>query len=212
MWRPNSEAKMKVLGFHLFLAVQEGNYFQWRWNEHDEWKIENSHGHTVSQTCQAKLGMTKRVREGSVTFDDYDAQALDVARQVGTGLFMIRIDHLIRDDNASNPLLNDLVIDLGDEFDVDHVDRDSDQSNSSDCFTHAMVNARCGESPTSVLQAHTSIVSCGLASFERTSWSAQRCPKFWGSYDELATEADYDKFVCSLMTNTLVCATVVQHG
>ena len=38
------------------------------------------------------LGMTKSVRDGSVTLDDYDARSLEVARQVGTGLFMIGID------------------------------------------------------------------------------------------------------------------------
>ena len=42
--------------------------------------------------------MTKRVREGSITLDDYDSQSLEVARQVETGLFMIRIHRLIHDD------------------------------------------------------------------------------------------------------------------
>ena len=42
--------------------------------------------------------MTKRVRDGSITLDDYDAQSLEVARQVRTGLFMIKIDHLICND------------------------------------------------------------------------------------------------------------------
>ena len=84
--------------------------------------------------------MTKRVREGFITLDDYDAQSLEVARQVGTGLFMIRIDHLIRDDDACHPLLDDLVINFGDDPDVNNVVRDPVQ-NSSDCFTHAMVNA-----------------------------------------------------------------------
>ena len=55
---------------------------------------------------------------------------------------MIRIDHLTRDDYVCNPLLNDFVVDLGDDPDVNNVVRDSDQSNSSDCFTHAMVNAQ----------------------------------------------------------------------
>ena len=54
--------------------------------------------------------MTKRVREGSITLDDNDAQSLEVVRQVGTVLFMIRIDHLIRDEFACNLLLNDLVM------------------------------------------------------------------------------------------------------
>ena len=103
--------------------------------------------------------------DGSITLDDYDAQSLEVARQVGTGLFMIRIDHLIRDDFASNPLLNDLVIDFDNESGVDNVARDSDHSNSSDCFTHAMINVRCRKLPKSVLQADTIVVSCGLANF-----------------------------------------------
>ena len=40
--------------------------------------------------------MSTRVRDGSITLDDYDKQSLEVARQVGTGLFVIRIDHLIK--------------------------------------------------------------------------------------------------------------------
>ena len=60
--------------------------------------LEKIHLLSVSQACQAKLGMTKRVRDGSVTLDDYDAQSFEVARQAGIGLFMIRIDHLIYND------------------------------------------------------------------------------------------------------------------
>ena len=46
VWRQNAEAKMKVLGLH---PAQEGNYFQWRWNEQDEGKVENAHGHTIAR-------------------------------------------------------------------------------------------------------------------------------------------------------------------
>ena len=145
--------------------------------------------------------MTKRVRDGSITLDGHDAQSLEVARQVGSGLLMVRIDHLIRDDYVCNPLLNDLVTDFGDDIDVNNDARDSDQSNSSDCVTQAMVNVRCREFPRSVLQADTIIVSCRLANFQRTSWSTQRCPKFGRSYDELETEADNDKFVDSFEDN-----------
>ena len=38
---------------------------------------EKTHPLLVSRTCQTKLGMTKRVRDGSITLDDYDAQSLD---------------------------------------------------------------------------------------------------------------------------------------
>ena len=82
------------------------------------------------------------MRGGSITLDDYDAQSLEVARQVGTGLFMIRIDYLIRDDHVCSPLLSDLVIDLGDELEVYNAARDSDQSNSMRWSMLAVVNFR----------------------------------------------------------------------
>ena len=90
---------------------------------------EKTHPLLLSQACQAKLGMTKRVRDGSITHDDYDAQSLEVVRQVGTGLFMIRIGHLMYNDCVCNPLLNDLVIVFDDEPGIDSTARDSDQSN-----------------------------------------------------------------------------------
>ena len=94
---------------------------------------------------------------------------------------------MICDDYASNLLLNDLVIDFDDELGVNSAARISDQSNSPDCFTHAMVNVRSCEIPRSVLQADTIIVSCGLANFEQSSWSTHRRHEFWGSHEELDT-------------------------
>ena len=126
--------------------------------------------------------------------------------RLGLEFLRFRIDHLIRDEFACNPLLSDLVIDLDDEPDVNNVTRGSDQSKSSDCFTHAMVNARCRDFPRSVLLADTIVESCGLGNFEQTSWSTQRRHKFWRCHDELETEADYHKFVDSFEDNYLgVC-------
>ena len=143
---------------------------------------EKTHPFLLSQACQAKLGMTKRVRDGSITLDDHDAQSLEVARQVGTGLFMIRTDHLMYNDYVCNPLLNDLVIDFDDQFGNDSTARDSDQSNSPDCFTHAMVNVRGCKIPRNVLQADTIVVSCGLANFEQSSLSTHRRHEFWRTH------------------------------
>ena len=72
-----------------------------------------------------------------------------------------------------NPLLIDLVIDIDDKCGADSATRDSDQSNSPDCFTHAM-NVRSCEIPKSVFQADTTIVSCWLANFERSSLLTHR--------------------------------------
>ena len=91
---------------------------------------------------------------------------------------MIRIDHLIYNDYVRNPLLDDLLIDFDDEPGIDRKARDSDQTNSLDCFTRAMVNVRGCEIPRNVLQDDTNVVSCGLANFEQSSWSTQRRHEF----------------------------------
>ena len=135
------------------------------------------------------------MRDGSITLDDHDAQSLEVVRQVGTGLFMIRMDHLIYNDYVGNPLLNDLVIDFDDEPGIDSTARDSEQTNSLDCFSHAMVNVRGCKIPRNVLQADTIVVSCGLSNFEQSSLSTHRRHEFWGTHEELGTREDHDKFV-----------------
>ena len=64
-----------------------------------------------------------------------------------------------------------------------------------------MVNVRsCCEILRMVLQAHT-IVSCGPANFEQSSWSTHRRHEFWGTHEELHTKEDYDKFVRSFKDN-----------
>ena len=187
-------SKNESLAPSTHLGTQKGNYFQWPRKEHDKWnaqipmaiRLQESdmviwgcvHSHEIpkktrpsllSQACQAKLGMAKRVREGSITLDVYDAQSLEVVRQIGTGLFMNRIDHLIYNYYVRKPLLDDVVIDFDDEPGTVSTARDSDQTNSLDCFTRAMVNV-CGcEIPRNVLQADTTVVSCGLANFEQSS-------------------------------------------
>ena len=139
--------------------------------------------------------------DGSTTLDDYDAQSLDIARQVGTGLFMIRSDHLMHNDYVRNPFLDDLVIDFDYEPGLDNTARDPDQTNSLDCSAHAMVSGRGCEIPRNVLQADTIVVTCGLANFEQSSWSTHRCNEYWGTHEELRTKEDYDKFVCSFKDN-----------
>ena len=63
----------------------------------------------LSQACHAKLGMMKRVRGGSISLEDYGGQSLEVAQQIGSGLFIIRIDHLTLHDYAGNSFLSDLL-------------------------------------------------------------------------------------------------------
>lgn len=72
----------------------------------------------LSQSCQAKLGVTKNMREGTTILEDY-GEELEVVRQAGTGLFMMRIDHLLTEDYiGGDPRLEVLVIDY-DNYDSD---------------------------------------------------------------------------------------------
>ena len=48
VWRQNVETMMKVLGLHPMWLHGKAPIFQWRWNEHDKWKVENAHGHTTA--------------------------------------------------------------------------------------------------------------------------------------------------------------------
>ena len=107
VWRQNAETKMKVLGLDpiwlhrkattfndvgtsttsgklkipMAIRLQESDMVIPRC-AHSHEIPEETHPLLVSQACQAKLGMTKRVRDGSVTLDDCDAQSLEAARQV----------------------------------------------------------------------------------------------------------------------------------
>ena len=47
------------------------------------------------------MGFLKDVRSGSIVLKDYDNQRLEVVRQAHTGLFMVRVDHLITKQYAT---------------------------------------------------------------------------------------------------------------
>ena len=76
---------------------------------------EGNHVLLLSQAVQANLGFLKSVRNGTIVMEDYNKQHLEVARQVRTGLFMIRIDHLLIQDfvNLEKPKLKALMMKTG---------------------------------------------------------------------------------------------------
>ena len=90
----------------------------------------------------------------------------------------------------------------------------TDQSDSSDRFTHAIVNARCRECPRSVLQAETIVVSCALANFERTSFLGRRSvvPNSGDVTMSWKLRQTTTCFSTVLKTTTLECATVSENG
>lgn len=77
------------------------------------------------KSCQAKLGMAKNMREYTIILEDY-GEELEVVRQAGTGLFMIRIHHLPSGGYTDGgPLLEELFIDSGvndSDLEVEHID------------------------------------------------------------------------------------------
>ena len=108
VWRQNAETKMKVMGLHPFwlhrkattfngvgtsrtsgklkipmaIRLQESDMVIFGCCVHSHAIPEKTHPLLVSQACQAKLGMTKRVRDGSITLDDYHWKLPDKWEQV----------------------------------------------------------------------------------------------------------------------------------
>ena len=127
----------------------------------------------LSQSCQAQLGITKNMRTGKITLDDYEGQKLLVARQSGTGLFMIRIDHLFMYQYMRHAKLKRLVLpDLSDEENDD----DSYEDAKSDSPENR-IGFPAGEEGVDLLpanfpfphnetNANKLIVTCGLDNFE----------------------------------------------
>ena len=83
---------------------------------------DKNHPILLSQTAQAKFGFIKNMRRGTIVLEDYANHNLEVARQKGTGLFMIRIDHLDLGEYlefAKDSESADSVIDKGSDAYVD---------------------------------------------------------------------------------------------
>ena len=122
LWRETAEKKLAARGFKPFWVHGDSTNFKGIGEKATSGKIKipfgielvesgmiipgtvsthevpkASHPMLLSQACQAKLGMTKSMRAGTIFLDDY-GQHLEVVRQAGTGLFMIRIDHLLMKD------------------------------------------------------------------------------------------------------------------
>ena len=55
----------------------------------------SKHPMLLSQAAQSMLGFKKNVRDGTIQLKDYDDQNLEVVRQVRTGLFMVKMDHIL---------------------------------------------------------------------------------------------------------------------
>ena len=53
-----------------------------------------SHPILLSIEMQTKLSFIKDIRAGTIKLQDYPDERLEIVRQEGTGLFMVRIDHL----------------------------------------------------------------------------------------------------------------------
>ena len=121
VWRENAEDKWKKKGFKCYLkdarshmfggicngSTQSGGKSRMPYAMQLVESLQNlpgvigsheitdkDHPLLLSQKAQAKFGFIKNMRRGTIVCEDHDHQNLEVVRQKGTGLFMIRIDHL----------------------------------------------------------------------------------------------------------------------
>ena len=111
------------------------------------------------------------MRDGTICLEDYNGQHVEVVRQKRTGLFMIRIDHLIMDpandgcpDRAPEALKN-LI--LSKEPEKDNSDVESGSTTSVEHESAFMA----ATAPAGLLEADCFAVSCGLANFEESGYS-----------------------------------------
>ena len=102
----------KIWGGSHFLVISHWTSYSTKNELASEKK---THPLLTPRTNQARLGTLKCASEDSITFDNYDPQSSEFARQVKTGAFLIRIDRSVHDGYVRNSLLNDPLIDYDDE-------------------------------------------------------------------------------------------------
>ena len=129
----------------------------------------------LSQACQSHLGFTKSARNGTISLDDHDGQQLEVARQARTGLFMVRIDHLLRRDFLESMKAGNLPPETTGLFlDEPDVVCSSDEEDDYEKFGYvadAGRDKRTKSFDEEFLAAQTIIVSCGMANFEAGAYA-----------------------------------------
>ena len=154
---------------------------------HSRENLEKTRLLLVIQACQAKLGMTKRVRDVWITLDDNDAQSLEVARQVGTGCSWLgstiwnatTMRVIFYWMTLSLTLAMHLFLTM--LLEIQAIRILPIASHMRSMFAVANFRGVCSR----------------LANVERTSWSTQRHHEFLESHEESDTGADCEKFVHS---------------
>ena len=189
-WRKNAAVKWNALGTQPILNSTEGTSFRGigRSETSGKWQIPFAlllekigvvipgtvfshevpgadHPMLLSQTCQAKMGLNKSMRQGIMTLEDYDDNELEVVRQKGTGLFMIRIDHIKLDDYRDK---HNLRIHLTNTACGQAYDEDNNDAPYG--FMGVRLNSKVFDKD--LLDAQVIVASCGGINFEMTGFSA----------------------------------------
>ncbi len=210
-WRENAERKLAVLGFKVQkMNSKVHNYSgigatkttgKYRFPMSllmeksqltlpgiiDSHEIETSHHPMLlSQSAQAKLGFRKSSRKGTIELEDHPGETVEVARQKGTGLFMVRIDHLIINEyisasNGSN-FTGVLLEPPGGDWQFGSFDERNQDDGQHDMHAHMAEREPSQEqerTPEDVIQhayktlkeARIVMVSCGGVTFEHSEYS-----------------------------------------
>ena len=150
---------------------------------------DSRHPLLISQSCQAKLGFTKSSRKGTITLDDYEDQGLEVARQIRTGLFMVRIDHLLTEQFLPLPIqLRSLLIEQ-----PDLVESSGDELPNHHAYVAGPRTKpkRAHLIPQETLEMPTVIVSCGLLNFELSAYANGSSKRFQTHFGDRRVELSH---------------------
>ena len=171
----------------------------------DSHEIANSrHPLLLSQSVQAKLGFTKSVRKGTITMDDYEDQSLEVVRQAKTGLFMIRIDHLVAkqyDNFAPIHDMKGLLLGPSPTADTSSPSEGEEEDHGYVATKHRSKYLEAGKPFTpETLAADTLLVTCGVLNFEDSNYAKQTTKAFqdWNGDNKvtpgyLSRDADWSR-------------------
>ena len=210
LWRINAEEKWKNLGFKCYFRNKAPMSFDGVGSTQTHGKVKmhmalrleetglilpstlSSHEIPkkvtpllLSQALQAHLGMTKCVRRGSITLDDYEDANLEVVRDINSGLFLIRIDHLVQSMYGKHDGFSEMLIDPDQDFLPSASEEESQENKVHVGYPAVEIQPRTYGFEPSYLNAPTFVVTCGAMTFENTGLSMGLSKEFQESLGEI---------------------------
>ena len=117
--------------------------------------------------------------------DDYEDANLEVARDINSGLFLIRIDHLVQSMYGKHDGFSKMLIDPDQDFLPSASEEESQENKVHVGYPAVEIQPRTYGFEPSYLNAPTFVVTCGAMTFENTGLSMGASNEFQESLGEI---------------------------